>query len=199
VLDQLICELIREKGDSLRREIFFKEIKRMRIAVFVVAVSAGTLGIGACSATVPTKGAGGPSGSVSSVREPTWTASIRGVNASRYIVPDSSRERSYGSARWSAGNPPTLSSVNLEFSYGGRERELSWAILYGACGTASLPVNPISTFPELEVGSSGRVEVNATLSVQLPTSGAYHIEIYRDRQGGTESVVACGNLKFGSG
>jgi hypothetical protein len=188
--------------DTATRRVVFslsKEIEAMKPAIFLATVAVGMLGIGACSATVPVKGAGEPAGSVSSGREPSWTASIRGVTQNRFNVPDSSRDRSYGSARWKSGNPPTLSSVNLEFTYGGRERELSWAILFGSCGTASLPVNPVSTFPELEVGSSGRVELNATLSLQLPTSGAYHIEIYRDRRGEPESVVACGNLKFASG
>jgi len=168
----------------------------MKSAIILAAIGAGVL---ACSATAPVKGPGEPAGSVSSGRGPAWTASIRGVTQSRFNVPDSSREKSYGSLRWSPGNPPTLSTVNLVFSYGGSERELSWAILFEGCGSASLPLNPISTFPELEVGNSGHVELNVTLSLQLPPSGAYHIEIYRDRRGGAESVVACGNLRYASG
>jgi hypothetical protein len=55
---------------------------------------------------------------------------------------------------------------------------------------------PLSNFPELNVGGAGRAQVVATLPVELPTSGAYHVEVYRDRQGGAESVVGCGNLKY---
>lgn len=175
---------------------------KMKHGMFLAALAAGVFGIAACSATVPVTGPAKPapsvSPSVSSSGEPGWTAIIKSVVQNRFDVPDSTaREKSYGSAQWSPGNPPTQSSVNLEFSYGGTERELSWAILFGNCGAASMPVSPISTFPELEVGNNGRGQIKATLSLELPTSGAYHIEIYRDRRGGAEWLVACGNLRYG--
>jgi hypothetical protein len=171
----------------------------MKHGMFLATLGAGALGLTACSQTVPMNGAAEPAASVSSLREPGWTASIKSVTESHFNVADSTRDRSYGSAQWSRGDRPTLSRVNLAFSYGGTERELSWAILFGSCGTASLPLIPISNFPELEVGGGGHAQVDATLSLELPTSGTYHIDIYRDRRGGAESLVGCGNLKYVSG
>lgn len=169
----------------------------MSHGMFLVSLGAVTLGITACSHTVPSEAATNPPTSVSSSDAPRWTASIhQSVGQNRFSVPDSTHDRSFGSAEWSRSDRPTLSSVNLVFAYGGAERELSWAILFGSCGSASLPVIPMSSFPELDVSSGGRGQVNATLSLEFPTSGTYHIDIYKDRRGGAESLVGCGNLKY---
>lgn len=157
--------------------------------------AAAALGLTACSKTVPVEGAPRPSASVSP-GERTWTTTIQQVDQSRFNAPDSTRDRSHGSAQWSRGDGPTLSRVNLVFQYGGTERDLSWAILFGNCGNASLPVLPLSAFPELDVTGAGRARFDATLSVELPTSGTFHIDIYKNRQGGAESLVGCGNLKY---
>ena len=133
-----------------------------------------------------------------SAAEPRWTASIQSVKEDRInVAPDSVREKSFGSAQWTRGSGPTLSIINLTFSYSGPERDLAWAILFGPCGSASLPLIPMSNFPELNVNTGGRAQVNATLSVELPASGTFHIDIYKDRAGAVESVVACGNLRQG--
>lgn len=171
----------------------------MKHGMFLATLGAGALGITACSHTVPIEGAAQPAASVSSSREPKWTTSIKSVDQNRFNVADSTRDRSYGSAHWSRGDAPTRSRVNLVFAYAGPERDLSWAILFGSCGSASLPVIPRSIFPELDVSGGGSAKVSATLSLEFPTSGTYHIDIYKDRQGGAESLVGCGDLKYVSG
>ncbi|HEY4956061.1 MAG TPA: hypothetical protein VII02_14370 [Gemmatimonadaceae bacterium] len=171
----------------------------MKPGMFLAALGAGALGLIACSHTMPVSGAANPAESVSSSAEPRWTTSIQPAALTHFNVEDSTRDRGYGSAQWSPGDTPTLSRVNLVFTFGAPQRNLSWAILFGTCGSASLPLIPISSFPELEVGAGGRAEVNATLSLEFPTSGTYHVEIYKDRQGGIESLVGCGNLKYVSG
>ena len=57
----------------------------------------------------------------------------------------------------------------------------------------------MGSFPELNVGTGGRAQVNGTLSIDLPTTGSYHVDIYRSRQQSMEALVACGNLKFVNG
>jgi len=173
----------------------------MKIWQFLAEFGAGALVIFACSSAVPVSGAPKPDASVSLPSgEPHWNVTIRSVPHPRFDQPDSSaRERSYGSAVWSRGERPSLSKVSITFSYGGPERSLSWAILFGNCGTGSMTLLPISNFPEIEVGSGGHADVEATLTLELPTSGNYHLDIYRDRQGSPESVVGCGNLRYSAG
>ena len=167
----------------------------MKHAILVSVLLGGALGVTACSGAVPVQGAADPA-SASSSDGPRWTATIQTVRQDRFNHPDSIRDKSYGSAQWARGDGPAQSKVNLVFTYAGSERDLSWAILFGNCGTASLPVIPRSSFPELDVSGGGSARVSAALAVELPTSGAYHIDIYKNRHGGAESVVGCGDLKL---
>lgn len=148
---------------------------------------------------VPIYGVANFAAAVSPSGEPRWTANIKSVSQFRFNAADSTRDRSHGSAQWNRGDGPAFSSVSLAFTYAGTERGLSWAILFGSCGNSSLPVIPMSTFPELDVSGGGRAQITATISLEFPTSGAYHIEIYKDRTGGSESLVGCGNFKFVKG
>jgi hypothetical protein len=128
--------------------------------------------------------------------ESRWTGNFRSVNNARSTLTDTTREKSFGSAEWRPGPTSTQSTIDLSFTYGGMERELTWGILFGNCGAASLPVVPTSNFPELELSGVGSTKTNATINLEFPTSGTYHIDIYRDRSGSPESLVACGNLKY---
>lgn len=128
---------------------------------------------------------------------PKWSANINMVHEDRVSAHgDSLRGRSYGSAEWIVGETPGSSIVNLTFTNSGEARELSWAILFGRCRSATLPVLPISTFPELDMTGGGAVNVTAVLLTELPRSGQYHINVYSDRAGGEESVIACGDLRY---
>ena len=132
-------------------------------------------------------------------KPPKWTASVQSIRDDRInISPDSVREKSFGSVQWTPGAGPTQSNVNLTFSYTGPERDLSWAILFGTCGSASLPVVPLSNFPELNVSGSGRGQINGTIAVDLPATGTFHVDIYKDRTGSIEALVACGNMRYSS-
>jgi hypothetical protein len=57
----------------------------------------------------------------------------------------------------------------------------------------------MSILPELELNGVGAVKLTATLNTEMPKSGTYHIDIYRDRSGDVETLVACSNLKYSAG
>jgi hypothetical protein len=102
----------------------------------------------------------------------------------------------YGSASWRQGDGPEVSVVDLSFTYGGTERELSWAILFGRCRSASLPILPVSSFPEIDFTGGGTIRVQAKLSLELPTTGQYHLNVYTTRTGDESAVVACGDFRY---
>ena len=106
-----------------------------------------------------------------------WTASLRQVRDDRLSTPSDSMPggRSFGTVVWKTGDTPEMSIVNLSFSTTGVERDLSWAILYGRCRSASLPVAPLSSFPELDMSGGGSATVSVTLSLDLPAKGLYHV------------------------
>ena len=171
-----------------------------KVRLLFAALGVGAASLTACAHSVPAGGsASAPSGDVSMAAGPRWTARLASVMQSRGDIRQSTQDKSYGSAEWRDGDAVSLSKVDLVFTYSGNERDLSWAILPGACGSASLPLLPLSNFPELNLVSGGRAQITVTLPIDLPVAGTYHIDIYRDRLGGTESVVGCGNLKYLAG
>lgn len=171
----------------------------MRHFPLVLAFGAVSLGLPAFTHFALASASGERLLAITSTAGPRWTTRFRNVEPSHLNTGDSTRHSSYGTAEWTPGSAKTLSNLHLKFAYSGPEQELSWAILYGACGTASLPVIPLSNFPEIDLSSGGNAEVNATVTLEFPSSGTYHAEIYNDRIGGAEAVVACGDLKYVSG
>ena len=169
-------------------------MKHIATVVFTFAAAAS---IAACASSNAA-----PNRSVASAQlpadaaQPQWTGNIRASVTDKLNESDSTRERSYGTVQWTPGATPAQSSVKIDFTYSGSARELTWGIYYGPCGNASLPVVTLSDFPELEMSSGGRTSVVASISLELPTSGAFHVEIFKDRSGAPEFAVACGNLKF---
>ncbi len=152
----------------------------MKRAWLLTVVGAAALCTTGCGQTVPVEGAPRPDASIMSFgEEARWTATIQQVNQVRFNAPDSARDRSYGSLQWTQADAPARSTVNLAFTYTGSERELSWAILFGKCGTASMTVLPRSSFPELDTGGGGSAKVNATLTLEFPNNG--HVPL-RDLQ-----------------
>lgn len=71
---------------------------------------------------------------------------------------------------------------------------LQWAILPGRCGTGSLPIAVVERFPVIEISNNGRGELDMEMQLTLPTSGAFHVNVY---SGGTQlnHVITCANLR----
>ena len=170
----------------------------MRQKLLLSAVGTGLIGILAgCAQNASGGSAPSPSSSQStSGNAPRWTANIQSVTQNRGAVEQTTRDKSYGSATWGPGESGSLSKVEVVYTYTGSEKFLSWAILPGSCGTGSLPVLPMANFPEINVGGGGRGQVTAQIPLDLPMSGSYHIDIYRDRRASMDNLVACGNMKF---
>jgi hypothetical protein len=166
--------------------------KKMLLAV----LGAGAVVAAGCAKSTTSAAGAAPSADVTVAEDAHWTTNIQPVMQSRGDVAQSTRDRSYGSFTWSHGASPSLSNFNIVFNYAGQERFLSWAIVAGSCGTPSLPILPPSNFPELNVGGAGRSQANGSLSTELPLNGAYHVDVYRSRTQGMDTLVGCGNLKF---
>ena len=172
----------------------------MKQKILLATLGAGLFAVAGCASSGASTGSSAsPSGTVVAGDNARWTSRLQSTTQNRADVGQSTRDRSYGEFTWSRGASPSISSFNLVFNYAGQERFLSWAIVAGPCGSPSLPILPMGSFPELNVGTGGRSQVNGTLSLELPTTGSYHVDIYRTRQQSMEALVACGNLKFVNG
>ena len=163
--------------------------------MLLTALGAGAFALAGCAKSTPVAGAPSPNANVSSASA-RWTANIQSVTQSRGDVAQSTRDRSYGSLTWTHGDGSQLTNASIVFTYAGQERFLSWAIVAGSCGTPSLPLIPLSNFPELNISSGGRAQVTTSLPIEFPTNGTYHVDVYKDRQGGMDALVGCGNMKL---
>jgi hypothetical protein len=166
--------------------------------MWLAALGAGVVVATGCPSSGSGTAGSAPTPNVEATETAHWSTNIQPVMQSRGDVAQSTRDKSYGNLTWSHGASPSLSNFNIVFNYAGQERFLSWAIAAGSCGTPALPILPASNFPELNVGSGGRSQSNGSLSVELPINGAYHVDVYRSRTQGMDTLVGCGNLKFSS-
>ena len=168
---------------------------------FAATLSALALGVIGCAKTPAVETAPSPSASVSSSGNVvSWSGNISAVQESNSDVRQSARGNGYGNAQLTPGNSPSSTRVNVNYSSAGTsDRYLNWAVLPGRCGAGSLPLLPISNFPELTVGGDGRAQVTVVLPFEFPTRGDFHINIYHERQQTLDQVVACGNLRASTG
>lgn len=70
-----------------------------------------------------------------------------------------------------------------------------WALVTGRCGSGAIPVLIVSQFPTMTV-SNGRAHLTGDVPIALPTSGTYHVNVYRSNGADESDVLACANLKM---
>lgn len=173
----------------------------MNYVRFVAPLCALSLGVIACAKTTTVETAPSPSKGVSATGEVvSWSGNITAVFESNSDVRQSSRGNGYGTVQMTRGENMTTTRVNVVYtSAGSTDHSLNWAVLPGRCGNGSVPLLPISAFPELQVGGDGRAQINVTLPFEFPTRGDYHINVYHERQSTLDQVIACGNLRSSTG
>ncbi|HEY8164078.1 MAG TPA: hypothetical protein VIF83_00855 [Gemmatimonadaceae bacterium] len=169
----------------------------MKRFAFAMTGAVAAAAFSGCAKPVPVEGsqAPAPTASVSSGAVTRWSGNFVGVTEARSDVRQAQRGNNYGTVTITAADSPRRTRVSLQFSTNSDARFLSWAVLPERCGSSGLAVLPVSSFPELQVGSDGRAQLTAEIPWDLPTSGAYHVNIYKERRSTLDAVVACANLR----
>lgn len=125
-----------------------------------------------------------------------WTGSFQPKQERTGIVAPTKLQKATGTVRLrESPQDPRRTKVSLVLSLNVQEpTQLRWALIPGRCGSGSLPLMGYEQFPVLEVGSSGRGQLDVDLPMPLPESGQYHVDIY---SGGTQpdNVVTCATLR----
>jgi hypothetical protein len=68
-----------------------------------------------------------------------------------------------------------------------------WHVHRGQCGADQGIFGPADAYKPLKVEGNGRAQEDAVLSVALPRSGSYFINVHASA-GNMKTIVACGNL-----
>ncbi|MEO7041564.1 MAG: hypothetical protein ABI035_04815 [Gemmatimonadaceae bacterium] len=127
--------------------------------------------------------------------EAIWTASIQPTNQNSGQAAASRRTMINGEVSMVADKDyPLRTVVHITLGTPVTDASVSWALVPERCGTGGVPVLPVNAFSPIEVGPSGRGEVTAVIPFTLPTSGAYHINIYEAQRAELADVQACAQL-----
>ena len=94
------------------------------------------------------------------------------------------------------GTGRTAISIALSTPLSG-SAALNWGVLPGRCGSGTLPIVGIERFPAIDVGNNGRGQLDTEMALDLPTDGAYHVNIYWGAGQQISDVMTCANLRKG--
>ena len=106
------------------------------------------------------------------------------------------------------GSSKTFGTVNLTVAESSENRsraritltapvsgaQLKWALLPGRCGSGAVSVMAVELFPVLDVGTSGRTDMDVEFPFTLPSSGTYHVNVYWPTGQQLNDVMTCENL-----
>jgi hypothetical protein len=85
----------------------------------------------------------------------------------------------------------TRASVSIENAVPGGIHP--WHIHLGQCGADRGILGPPASYESLKVGGDGKAESTADLSVPLPASGQYFVNVHASANN-MRTIIACGNL-----
>lgn len=146
---------------------------------------------------VPALAAAQSSGASVEQKKIRWSGNFTPVQVRASNVAMRTQSRIYGTiSLTSTAENRDRAQVRLNFTSqsGGQSFTVQWGLLQGRCGSGSIPVMPLDIFPVIEVGADGRAQLDTELSLSLPESGEFHVNVY---SGGQElsNVITCANLK----
>jgi len=124
-----------------------------------------------------------------------WTGAFQPMQQRVGGLGPTGQNKAFGTITLSSRGPEVTSiSISLSTPLSG-STFLSWAILPGRCGTGSLPIEGIERFPAIDVANNGRGQLTTEMSLGLPKSGTYHVNVYWSAGVQLSDVMTCANLR----
>jgi hypothetical protein len=96
-----------------------------------------------------------------------------------------------GVANWARNDNESRITIALSNATSGGVHP--WHVHQGRCGDNGPIVGSASAYKALTVGSDGQAHENASLSMQLPQSGNYYVNVHA-QSSNMSVIIACGNL-----
>jgi hypothetical protein len=144
------------------------------------------LAVAACSSGsqsgTPDTDAGGPVGFMGA----RWTANLS-------AQPGSPSTTVSGTGTVMGNSENTQTRVEVSLNGAQADARLPWHLHRGTCGNDQGIVGEASEYAPLTVGSDGRATGSATITVPMPTTGEYMINVHASSTD-LGTIVACGNL-----
>jgi len=99
-----------------------------------------------------------------------------------------------GSAEMRPGQRPGVTVATLNVVGGTAGAEYGWAVHLGQCGADGDVLAEASSYPTVTVDSGGAASTIATLYIDSPAGGNYHVTVHASHAL-TSPVVSCGELE----
>jgi hypothetical protein len=92
--------------------------------------------------------------------------------------------------------PTARTRVSLSLTSAAHQgNTLRWALLPGGCGSAAMPLLSGEQFPTIDIGGSGRGQLEMEMPIRLEYGNSYHVNVYEGLGMQLSNVVACANLR----
>jgi len=123
-----------------------------------------------------------------------WSAQLQPTQQRTGRAAPTSQNKAYGAVYLSQAGPGRT-RVRLHVSTPiQNSTTLQWAIHTNRCGSGTLPIVGVERFQVIEVGTSGRGELDVVMPLSLPESGTFHVNVFLGGQQ-LNHVLTCGNLR----
>ena len=130
-----------------------------------------------------------------------WTGSFQQIQQQSGNLGPRSTNKVYGNVSLTrASDTPNNVHVRMELSTTVKDsRQLHWAVSDGHCGSSTLPLLAIEQFPQINISSNGRGQVEADVPLALTTTGSYHVDVYWTNGQDQGDVMTCANVRLDNG
>lgn len=165
----------------------------------VIGAAAAVVLCAACSKQQTAGTAGAAASPAVSLRpsEARWTGTILPTSQNSGQAFGSRRTQINGQVTMVADRDyPNRTAIDISIGTPASNSSVLWALVPERCGTNGAPVLSINSFSPIEVGPSGRGEVKVVIPFELPTQGAYHVDVYEGRRATLADVQACAEMKL---
>ncbi|HEY5219769.1 MAG TPA: hypothetical protein VIJ16_08165 [Gemmatimonadaceae bacterium] len=174
----------------------FKTVCSASIGLVALAVggcASGGAGAGGGSSSLATDAASGKVG----VAVLQWSGNFRATEQQTSDIAIHMRNQASGNVVITAAN---ASQIRVRIQAGLPDNNpvrLAWDIASGGCGADAIPLLAVAQFPQLPM-SNGRGTLDELISVAFPTTGTYHVNVFKENTDGSDQsdVLACADLSL---
>ena len=126
-----------------------------------------------------------------------WTGPFQQIQQQTGSLGPRSTNKVYGNVALTRSNEnPSAVHARIELSTTVRDsRQLHWAVLDGPCGSSTLPLLAIEQFPQINLSSNGRGQLDADVSLALTATSSYHVDVYWTTGRDQSDVMTCANVR----
>jgi hypothetical protein len=172
----------------------------MPLRQLLAAVAISTA-LASCASAPPVSSAPQSNGDRSALVFPSakrWVGSLKPTQSYSSAISGSQRQIAYGNAELTVDpSNPTLTHIRLKVSVPADAASgfVGWGLSSGRCGSGNPTVLTPSSFPSIQLNSTGQGTVDAQIPFVISDNGSYHVDIFRGTGSQLVDMITCADLR----